>query len=614
VQAASVIALLACLQSEAAAATVPSGLMVQLRDLTPAGGGTGATAALSDRAVRWSRPRMSLMTRIALAGSVLLLIGGAAAPFLITASEAPPVQSVTVVPAPAPTPASAPEGDLDPERAHGWMTVHWTNGVRTAERLRRLPEMALLADMAPGVLDQIAGLHEAAVVLRPDEVLPREQRVKQYTLQREMLDLTAEQQMQRMTANLDEQIEQSKSQSAAGTHPSPFQVMFAGSAGRFTFASPEAMQPVAGILDRGGFGLVPVAGTADGWALGDGGLVRLVRHGNRLDLHGSVAPLVPDPIAGPWPASAADLEMVFWFDSGLPGATPLRSATMDFSVTKDGLRLACATPWQTTRQRQAADSWPRLDQRRLDAVPASAFLACAVPLSAEETAKSVFMRSMLHTMAFAASAGSRSADANTKPNQAGSVIEALCQAISQIDGTFVAWVEPGVPVPTVTVEADLPQVAADALIAATGEPRAADGSITSFQGMVSLTIGWQDGRLIFTTVPGGLAAIDRRGGFTTHKDVQRAFAAMPSKQSNLCAVLRPAALVDCVAPFVAMAGPTWSKRLEDYTQRLERDSSYSYFTIAGDAQGLRMDAAGLLSLVAGGVLAAAAQTPARIAN
>ena len=48
------------------------------------------------------------VTRLALAGSALLLIGGAAAPFLITASEAPPVQPVTVAPAPAPAPAVDP--------------------------------------------------------------------------------------------------------------------------------------------------------------------------------------------------------------------------------------------------------------------------------------------------------------------------------------------------------------------------------------------------------------------------------------------------------------------------------------------------------------------------
>ena len=600
VQAASVTAILVCLQAEAAAATVPSGLMVQLRDLTPAGGGTGATAALSDRAVRWSRPRMSLMTRLALAGSALLLIGGAAAPFLITASEAPPVQPVTVAPAPAPAPV--PEFNLDPERAHGWMTIRWNDGARTAERLRRLPELALLAESAPGVLEQIAGLREATVLLRPDDAIPREQRVMQYTLQRDMLRLANEQQVKRMVAKIDEQFELANSQAKAGSAPSVS--LLAGSEGWFTFASPEAQRPIAGILDQGGFGLLSCAGTAEGWSLGDGGAVRLVRAGNRLNLHGTLPPLVPDPLAGPWPVSAADVEMISWLDTGLPGAVPLRANTMSLTVTADGLRFASASAWHTTQQRQAVEGWPRLDPARLAAVPASAFLACAVPLTAEDTAKSVFIQTvLLYTV--------RLLPGEQKTR---ATIEAVCQAIPQINGTIVAWVEPGVPVPTVTVEADMPQAAADALIAACGEPRAADGSITSFQGMVTMTLGWQDGRLIFTTVPGGLAAIDRRGGFTRQPDVQRAFAAMPSKQPNVCTVLRPAALVDCVAPFVAMAGPTWSKRLEDYTQRLERDSSYSYFTIAGDAQGLRMDAAGLLSLVAGGVLGAVAQSPARIAN
>jgi len=230
----------------------------------------------------------------------------------------------------------------------------------------------------------------------------------------------------------------------------------------------------------------------------------------------------------------------------------------------------------------------------------------------EKTATSVFMQAMLRAMVRQMTMTPTGAE--PVPERARTLIAAGSEAIRRIDGTVVAWIEPGAPVPTVTVEADMPQAAADALIAATGEPRAADGSITSFTGMVSLTLGWQDGRLILTTVPGGLAAIDRRGGFSKHQDVQRAFAAMPSKQPNLCALLRPTALVECIAPFVAMAGPEWSKRLGDYEQRLEQDSAYAYLTILGDAQGMRADAAGLLSLVAGGVLAATAQSPMRISN
>lgn len=617
VQAASITALLACLQAEAAAATVPSGLMVHLRDLTPAGGGTGATAAPSDRALRWSRPRMSTMTRIAIAGAAVLLLGSAAAPFLITASEAPPAPPRPVKPAtvaPAPPPAPVPEFDLDPERAQGWITMRWIDGARTAERLSHLPELALLAEVAPGVLEQVAGLREAAVVLRPDTAFPREMIVKQYTLQRDLLRLTSEQQVDRVVANVDEQMKQAKADTVTDSGLS----YFAGCAGWFDFASPEAQRPVADLLEHGGFGLFSSTSRADGWTLGDGGEARLVRDGKRLNLQGTLAPLAPDPLAGPWPVSAADLEVINWFDTGLPGAVPLRAGTSSLTVTADGLRLASALAWQTTQQRQAAETWPRLDPARLDAVPASAFLACAVPLTAERTATSVGMQAILRGMETVFLSAQMDVDMTQKDQseleRARALSAAMGEAIRRIDGSIVAWVEPGVPVPTVTIEADMPKAAAEALIATTGEPRAADGSITSFTGMVSLTLGWQDGRLIFTTVPGGLAAIDRRGGFSKHRDVQRAFAAMPSRQSNLCVVLRPTALVECIAPFVAMAGPEWSKRLAAYEQRLEQDSAYAYLTVAGDAQGLRIDAAGLLSLVAGAVLGAAAQSPMRIPN
>jgi hypothetical protein len=390
-------------------------------------------------------------------------------------------------------------------------------------------------------------------------------------------------------------------------------------AGWFDFASVEAQQSITGIFDQGAFGPLTVAGTADGWTLGDGGTARLVRDGKRLHLHGTLPPLEPDPLAGPLPVSAADVEVVGWLDTGLPGAAPRREGTMSFTVTADGLRFAGLGAWQTTQQRQAAESWPRLDPARLDAVPANAFLACAVPLQAERTATSVSWRVLVryvdHMIATLSTPdGDQDADGQRAHTLARTMIAAVTGSIERIDGTLVAWIEPGVPVPTVTVEADMPQAAADALIAATGEPRAADGSITVFTGMLSLTLGWQDGRLVLTTVPGGLAAIDRRGGFTKHQDVQQALAAMPSRQPNLCAVLRPIALVECVAPFVAMAGPEWSKRLTDYEQRLEQSSAYAFISIDNDAQGTRVDAAGLLSLVAGGALAAAAQSPMRIPN
>lgn len=615
VHAASITVILACLQAEAAAATMPSGLMAHLRDLAPAGGGTGATAAPSDRALRWSRPRMSPMTRIALAGAAVLLLGSATAPFLLTASETPatpprPVQPVAVAPPPAP--AAVPEFDLDPERARGWLTLRWLDGARTAERLRRLPELALLAEASPGVLEQIAGLSEAAVVLRPDDILPREQRVRQYALQRDLLRLSTEQQVQRVIATFDEQVRLAEDQAAGGAAPPSRLSVLAGCEGWFEFSSAEAQLPVAGMIDDGVFGLFKVGGTADGWTLGDERTVRVVRDGRRLNLHGSLTPMTPDPLAGPRPVSAADIELVNWLDPGLPGAVPVRANIMSLTVTADGLRLASTGAWQTTQQRQAAESWPRLDLARLDAVPANAFLACAVPLQAEKTATSVFIQAMLR----ATERQFATPPTGTQPQseRARVMVAALSEAIRSIDGAIVAWIEPGVPVPTITVEADLPRAAAEALIAATGEPRAADGSITTFTGMVSLTLGWQDGRLILTSVPGGLAAIDRRGGFTRHQDVQRAFAAMPSKQTNLCTVLRPTALVECIAPFVAMAGPEWSKRLADYEQRLEQESAYAYLTIRGDAQGMHIDAAGLLSLVAGGVLAASAQSPMRIAN
>lgn len=620
VQAASITALLACLQAEAAAA-VPQQLMAGLRDLSPAGGGAGATAAISDRALRWSRPRMSPMSRLALAGSFALLVGGGLALALLGSAEPPPpAVAVSTDPPPAP----APDFDFDPERAHGWMALRWNDGARTAERLRRLPEAALVAGEAEEVFRQVANLRRAALLWDSDASAPREQVVKQYRLQHEMLRLTPEQQVARAAQVIDEQLRTAQKEPSAQTFG--LATVLAATSGWLEVADRAALAP----LPDGT--LLDIRAEADGWSLRDGAC-RLTWAGNRLEAQGRNGPPAPALAASLAQSAApeADFEMVQWFDTGLPGSRPIAGMVARMTVQPEGLRFATTTSWQREQDRAAAVDWPRLDRQRLEAVPAGAFLACAIPLSSSHTTRSVFLQSILLGMerlptAAGAPTGPDGVALRATPSSvtvtvqssgittAGAaevnpqrLVGAIRQALGAVDGHIVAWVEPGVPLPTVTVEVDLPQAAADALIAATGEPRAADGSISSFTGMVTATLGWRDGRLIFTTVPGGLDAIDRRGGFPRHPEVQRAFDAMPDRQPNLAVILRPAALVETVAPFVAMAGPEWGQRLEAYEQRLVADSAYAYFTVASDAQGLRMDAAGLLALVAGAVMGANAQ-------
>lgn len=89
----SSLALAAALASEAQAA-VPAEVMFHLRDLTPAGGGTGSTTVSFDRARRWSHQGLSTMSHLAIAAAGLLTIVSAAWQFLPSA-EAKPSEAKT---------------------------------------------------------------------------------------------------------------------------------------------------------------------------------------------------------------------------------------------------------------------------------------------------------------------------------------------------------------------------------------------------------------------------------------------------------------------------------------------------------------------------------------
>jgi RNA polymerase sigma factor (sigma-70 family) len=112
------LAILACLQAEARA-EVPAELLRHLHDLAPARTGSAATAVPA-RPLRWSRTNRHLMTRIALAGAALLLVGTSLTYHLAR----PPAAAEPAAAPPAGSTGDAP-GDIDPAKA----SKHWGVGV-----------------------------------------------------------------------------------------------------------------------------------------------------------------------------------------------------------------------------------------------------------------------------------------------------------------------------------------------------------------------------------------------------------------------------------------------------------------------------------------------------
>lgn len=257
------------------------------------------------------------------------------------------------------------------------------------------------------------------------------------------------------------------------------------------------------------------------------------------------------------------------------------------AVAEDGLRLRIVGPTPA----QVADLGPGgggaaiLDLGGLDLVPRQAVWTAMVALrrgsNANDLAKAVLVGD-----------GPRAA---------------IRQAIEASDGTLVAWVEPGAPMPVVTVCLDMGRAEAAALVAGLGIPVAADGTASAQIGPVQVAIGWRDGWLYATTAPAGLDAV-HAGGFATQPEVVRALAALPA-QVTACTLVRPAALLDMAMPYLPMIGAQMPMaELKAYRTRLAAGQAYGLLSVAGDAQGRAViEARGSLVLVGCALLAVRAE-------
>jgi hypothetical protein len=550
------------------------------------------------------------MTRLAIAGSSLLLLGSVATCALTSADNQTPAPATP----PPPATVQAQALDIDPEHARTWMVLRWNDGPRLAKRLRTLPEMALLPPEGAAWLDEVASLREAVVVVDGQGALSREQRADSFRLQQKMANMTLQERMEWINAEMRKVMVTKEQSTAFGPNP----LSIAGLSGWMTFSAPDA--PAIGrlrsLLAAGALpGGVSVKPDGGGWTLASAtGDARLALAGARLDISGRSDAAVPPMLAlarAPLIAGA-DLEVSFLVDPGWPGSALRRPGTMDLTIGDEGMRFSYRIDDASVPAGSAAsEASPPVDLKRLDAVPASAFLSGSMAMTPGNAVTSGFWDSMSQAVLLPLELSE-----DKGPAAAVATLRSILTAMRQVDGEVVAWIEPGAPMPMFTIEADMPRAAADTFIASFGQSPAADGSVSILAGMAMVSLGWNDGRLVCTTNPGGLAAIDRRGGFTRQPDIRRALAAMPDQQPSICVLMRPAALMAFAGPYVAMVSPTWQQRAEDYEHRLDGDTAYGFFTAKIGSKSTRIEAAGLMSLIAGAAMAAKMAEPGamRIAN
>lgn len=603
------LALTAALASEAQAA-VPTNVMVHLYDLKSAGKGLGSTANPSVRIQHWSRQRSSTMTRIVFTSASLLLVGGAIWQFLPSAESG-------VAPKPAPSPIIAstwkasgnPLLDLDPEHARSWIVLRANNGERTARQLRAQPEMVLLPGDKKSWLDDLESMREASFIIDIDALSTITERTRNYRLQQEMTALPPAERYERALAEARRKVDEKNvikldvkphEAKLAVTHPGFPNGWIAG-------YSPESklLDHLRHIINDNLDPITDKSVGPDAWVgASAGGTGNITIVGDRISftpLPGAVAPPTMITIQAQTvsvPNSA--LEFSAFLDLGRPGLAPIRTATGNFGIDQDGLHFSSTMELGTEEP-----TGPGLDRTCFARVPTEAFLAIGTAIHPQKGGSIGLYRKLFTSMRImteAANGGKLPAEVEAYMNAAGLLLD-------KTDGVLLAWVEPGMTMPSLTLEVDLAKADADAVIAASGLTRAADGSASMVAGPFLITLGWHNGHFVATSHPSGIKSFEHAGGFTNHPEIQRDLAAMPTGNLNACALIRPVAYLDLATPFITMASPDLKAPLSDYRSALTKGPGYGFLTSVTKGKTTTFEARGVLALACCVLLASQAQTP-----
>jgi hypothetical protein len=433
-----------------------------------------------------------------------------------------------------------------------------------------------------------------------DSLYGESQRIANYRSQQEWAALPVSEQRKRTSQLISEAQVEAAKEPATSTLVPAFSGWISGT---------NADAPLIGLLRTTLGGAQPPAGVRQdgaGWAYqvatGEG---RIAIAGERIVLSPPAgSPRLPAGIPTTAVSPDAELEFHSYLDPGRPGLPAVRMATGNLAIGADGLHFSARTETAS-----GVTSLPTLDRRCFDRVPAAAILAGA---AAVKPGLDYLIEPMQTLMEQGGKDG-----ASPVPPQVKSVLQSLRTLLRHSDGVILGWIEPGVPLPSLTVEIDIAKPAAAEVLAPTGLVFDDNAVATSPPGPLTVTCAWREGRLIVTTNPAGLDGLGGNGGFSAQPEIVHALAAIPAGQINSCLLMRPAATLDLAMPFGAMFVPELQKPLLDYRMALNKAQSYGFLSLASDGSQLRLDAGGILALVGCAILAQQAADPAsmlRIAN
>lgn len=173
-------------------------------------------------------------------------------------------------------------------------------------------------------------------------------------------------------------------------------------------------------------------------------------------------------------------------------------------------------------------------------------------------------------------------------------------------GSALIRVEQGAPLPALTIELAMPQETGDAVLKLLDEKQQfsadADGTHQGALGFVPVQAAWRDGRLVITTLGGGIAAaLARPGGFLTQPGVSEALKQLPPGDLLLAGLSRSDeswSAVTALAPWLMRRNPALASLSTD----LRKAGSFGFIGLRRDGDALIVDAGGLC----GGPLSASA--------
>ena len=586
----SLVAVLGCFMAQASASEVPARLILHLRDLAPAAKGVAATAVPSVQAQRWSNLGLSIMSRFALVSLGLLAVGSAMwFAGTLSAADHPAVtppprtspQPVVVSPPAVPTSgvSDLTHGDPGMHQASEWIVLRVNDGARLAARLRQQPECKLIESVE--WIDIVASLRSFMIATGAKS----SPNASKHDVGKNKSDAP-------LSFSL-----LSKMNIIGRLECSDEQARILREIRACSSAEVPADQPIADffkkVVIRGATATLAQQSTLPEWP--------------RLD---TFLPQWQEPVN-----PEADVEIRYLINPGISGQPAVQPFYGAMSVTESGLHLTCQQPWLNNSDGKSAKSSSSVNRQCFAQLPANALGALAMSLRPREFQQSDLWKSISLApdvqkegdhgslkLSFNGTSFNLAVGVN---QQLLSKLSAIANALDEVNGHLIAWAEPGMGLPILTAEADLPQAVAERMITELGLSRQTDGTVLLPASMLMWTMGWNAGRLIITTNPGGISAVRHDGGFTEQVEVKRALAAMPKNPSSVCAVLSPSALMSQCAPFIAWGtgDPKNVQRFIDYQRQLAASKAHSYLTIAPGETGLILDANGIFAILSGIVLA-----------